>query len=44
MKTASLRRMLICGTCSWLLWATPSAARFLQADPVGYQDQYNLYA
>ena len=36
--------MLVCGACSWLIWATPSEARFLQADPVGYQDQFNLYA
>jgi uncharacterized protein RhaS with RHS repeats len=27
-----------------MLWTTPSPARFLQADPVGYQDQFNLYA
>lgn len=44
MKISSLHRGLICGTCSWLLWATPSQARFLQVDPVGYDDQVNLYA
>lgn len=44
MKISSLRRALICGTCSWLMWATPSEARFLQADPVGYDDQIKLYA
>jgi uncharacterized protein RhaS with RHS repeats len=44
MKISNLRCALICGACSWLLWTMPAQARFLQVDPVGYQDQKNLYA
>jgi hypothetical protein len=44
MKISRLRHMIICSVYSWLVWATPTEARFLQVDPVGYKDQTNLYA
>ena len=44
MKIASRRRLLIWGMCCSFTWSTPVAARFLQVDPVGYKDQFNLYA
>ena len=39
-----LCRAIVLGSCSLLIWAVPSQARFLQGDPVGYDDQINLYA
>lgn len=46
MQTASLSPIHIVALAhgSWLMWATPSEARFLQVDPVGYRDQTHLYA
>lgn len=44
MTNRGLRQASLIVLSQGLLWTTPAQARFLQVDPVGYDDDVNLYA